>query len=804
MPRRFSERILDYLKRPEYRPMKAQRLAHAMGIADAENGDFHDAVDALRRVGRVLLGTGNAVMLPSPRGQVVGTYRANPRGFGFVVPDEPTVHGDLYIPAGAALDAVTGDKVLCRVIPRGKRGGKAAFGGRIVKVIERGNSRFVGQLRREGGIWFVQPDGNTLHVPILVGDVGAKSARAGDQVVVEVVRYPSEGRPAKGVIVERLGKSGQPGVDLLSIIRQYHLPEAFPDDVLADARASVAGFDADAALTEREDLSGLTTITIDPDDAKDFDDAITLVRLDGATGAAGIGKKKKRGRGKTAGPAVWELGVHIADVSSFILEDGALDEEARTRGTSVYFPGHVIPMLPEVLSNGVCSLQEGEPRLCKSAFIRYDEQGRVAGARFANTVIRSAKRLTYKQATAILEGKKGRHRKVVLELVRRMDKLARAIRQRRLDDGMVVLDLPEVEIILDEAGRVIDAVPADTSFSHTIIEMFMVEANEAVARLLRGLDVPFLRRIHPEPDDAALEAMARFLKASGLAVPRELTSKGLQVLLGSLRGRPESYAVNLAVLKSMQAAEYSPEDTGHFALASKCYGHFTSPIRRYPDLMVHRLLEMHLQGALKSRRRARQSGVPSEEELIEAGRRLSYASRRAESAERELKTLKVLQLLSEHVGDVFEGVITGVTNFGMFVQHPRYLIDGLLRYEGLGDDWWDVDVKSGRVVGERSRRTFAMGSRVEVQIAEVDLASRQLNLMLAPGSEAREKTKLGKKARLGKKAKAAGKKTRAGKKVKVAGKAKATGKAKVAGKVTPAKKRARPTKTSRKRRAKRR
>ncbi|MBN2562984.1 MAG: VacB/RNase II family 3'-5' exoribonuclease [Phycisphaerae bacterium] len=778
MPKRFSERILDFLKRPEYRPMQAQRLARAMGVAEAAYGDFHDAVDALRRVGRVVLNTGNAVMLAYPRGQVVGAYRANPRGFGFVVPDEPTVHGDLYIAQGASLDAVTGDKVLCRVVRRGQRDGKPAFGGRIIEVIQRGDSRFVGQLRKEGGIWFVQPDGNTLHVPILIGDPGAKGARSGDQVVVEVVRYPSEGKPAKGVIVERLGKQGQPGVDLLSVIRQFHLPDQFPEGVLAEARAAVRSFDADAALADREDLSHLTTITIDPEDAKDYDDAITLERLgpglddSGETSAGnracdaragGARAKKRRGRRK-AGEATWELGVHIADVSAFVEQGGALDEEAETRGTSVYFPGHVIPMLPELVSNGVCSLQEGEPRLCKSVFIRYDEQGKVVGTRYANTVIRSAKRLTYQQATAILEGRKARMRKAVIQLVERMDKLARAIQRRRLDDGMLVLDLPEVEIILDEVGDVVDAKPADTSFSHTIIEMFMVEANEAVARLLKGLDVPFLRRIHPEPDDGALEAMARFLRAAGLAAPGQLSPKGLQGLLESLRGRPEAYAVNLAVLKSMQMAEYSPEDTGHFALASKCYTHFTSPIRRYPDLMVHRLLESYLRGrpagrkrgkssdplsagssqrSAVGRRRATVSGqprraahrgadMPGQDVLVEAGRRLSYVARRAESAERELKTLKILKLLTGQVGDTFEGVVTGVTNFGLFVQHPRYLIDGLLRFEDLGDDWWDVDVKTGRVVGERTRRTLTMGTRVAVHIAAVDLPSRQLNLVLAP------------------------------------------------------------------------
>lgn len=755
MPKRFSERILDYLKRPEYKPMGAQRLARELGIAEAHYGDFHDAVDALRRVGRVVIGTGNALLLPQPSGQIVGTYRANPRGFGFVVPDELTAHGDLFIPQGNALDAITGDKVLCRVIERGRRDGKEAFGGRIIKIIERGNSRFVGKLENEGGLWFVRPDGNALHVPILIGDPTAKSARPGDQVVVEIVRYPSEGRPARGVIVERLGPAGQPNVDLLSMIRQYHLPDDFPRNVQDETKAVIRQFNTQALTGDRQDLSRLTTITIDPDDARDFDDAITLERVSAdaveAKTAGRPARKARRGapsKAEGGAAAVWELGVHIADVSFFVRPGGALDEEARARGTSVYFPRHVIPMLPEMLSNGVCSLQEDEPRLCKSAFIRYDEGGRVVGARFANTIIRSAKRLTYGEATSILDGQTNRHPPKVVELIRRMDRLAKAIRQRRLNHGMLELDLPEVDVILDDDGRPTDARPADTSFSHKIIEAFMVEANEAVGRLLRDLGVPFIRRIHPEPDEASLTTMARFLKASGLALPRSLDAKDIQGLLTSLRGRPEAYAVNLAVLKSLQLAEYSPVAVGHFGLGSDCYTHFTSPIRRYPDLMVHRLLGLYLDGRFKRGRKTFGEDVPGVEELVEAGRKLSYLSRRAESAEREFKTLKILQILEQQVGEAFEGVVTGVTNFGLFVQHPRYLIDGLLRIEHLGDDWWEVDLQSGRVTGARSRRTFTLGTRVQVQIVQVDLAARQLGLGL-PTDETR-KGRPGKKKSEGK------------------------------------------------------
>ncbi|MCA9255368.1 MAG: ribonuclease R [Phycisphaerales bacterium] len=732
MAKHFSERIIEFLGDPDYRPMQKKKLAHAMGVAAAHRGDFHDAVDALRRSGRVVIGSNNAVMLPQRSGQIVGTFRGNPRGFGFVVPDEVTAHGDLYIPEGETLDAVTGDRVACQVFSRGKRDGKRAFGGRIVEVVERGNSQFVGQLKQNENVWYVEPDGKTLHGPVLIGDPGAKNARAGDQVVIELTQYPRDGKPARGVIVERLGHQSDPGVDLVSICRQFHLPDTFPDSVIEETRALARSFNPDALEADREVVDAFV-ITIDPDDARDYDDAISLRRLAGEEAGARKKRSKKTPKAPMGQPA-WELGVHIADVSHFVRPGTALDDEARERGTSVYLPGKVIPMLPEALSNGLCSLQEAEPRLCKSAFIRYDAAGKVISARFANTIIRSNKRLTYGQATAILDGKKRGFSKDVVSLVLLMDELARVIRKRRLDQGMIVLDLPDVDLILDEDGKVIDAEPEDTSFSHTIIEMFMVEANEAAARLLHGLGVGYLRRIHPKPDEEALENMARFVQASGFTMPKKVEPKDMQKLLDDLRGDPESYAINIAVLRSMSLAEYSPKPVGHFALASDNYAHFTSPIRRYPDLMVHREIDNFLASPVAASGRKKKGrktdGTAPSKALAEMGKRMSYLSRRAESAERELKQVKVLTLLAQQVGEEFEGVVTGVTNFGLFIQHPKYLTDGLLRIEDLGDDWWDVNTRTGRIRGERSGVTFTLGSKLNVRIDQVDISGRQLNLIL--------------------------------------------------------------------------
>jgi len=702
----YTQRILSFLGHDTYRPRKLRAIARDMGIAENEYGHFRDTVKALAKSGRIVMGASNVVTLPEPSGDIVGTFRLNPRGFGFIIPDTPNAHGDLYVPPGDNMGAITGDTVQARVLRRGKRGGKMLFEGRINKIVTRGQSQFVGELCNEFRRWFVRCDGNTLHGPVFVDDPGAKFARDGDQVVIEVTKFPQAGVEARGVIVRVLGKRGEPEVDTLSMIVQYQLPEEFPPDVLEEAHQAAAKFDPDHIAKTREDLRDLEIITIDPDDARDFDDAISVSEIKGG----------------------FELGVHIADVSHFVPEGGALDDEAKERSTSTYFPRFVIPMLPETLSNGVCSLQERVPRLAKSAFIKYDRKGKVRSTRFANTVIHSTKRLTYRQASAILDGKPGRLPKNVVALVERMDKLARIIRKRRIAAGMLVLDLPGVDLVFDDNDHVVGVTPEDTSFSHTIIEMFMVEANEAVGRLLAELGVPALRRIHPPPDDAALESLAKFLAAAGLKVPADMDRFETQSVLKRVVGKPESYAVNLAALRSMQRAEYSPKIIGHYALAGEHYVHFTSPIRRYPDLTIHRLLDRYIKGKLKKPRDI--ASAPSVAEVTELGAHCSSRERRAESAERELRLVKVLRLLEDQVGDRFEGVVTGVTNFGMYVQLREYLVEGLLRFDELSDDWWEVDTQRGCVVAQRSGERIRIGQLLNVSLIRVDIAARQMDLGL--------------------------------------------------------------------------
>ncbi|MDD4890344.1 MAG: VacB/RNase II family 3'-5' exoribonuclease, partial [Phycisphaerae bacterium] len=598
-----------------------------------------------------------------------------------------------------------------RIVRTEFRGAKKVTRGRIVEVLARGHNRFVGTVATVGGRFVVEPDGNQFTDPVVVGDLTAKNAKVGDKVVVELTQYPRAGRPAEGVIVEVLGVRGDPGVDTLGVIRQFNLPDTFPAEVLEQAGEAARSFDPAEALSDsrRVDLRDELIITIDPATARDFDDAISLTRT---------------GDG-------WRLGVHIADVARFVPPETALDREAVNRGNSVYFPNFVIPMLPEALSNSICSLQQNEDRLVKSAFITFDRGGNVQREEFANAVMRSRCRLTYEQAQAVIDnrGADGIPAEVVV-LLREMNTLAHVIYDRRYKEGMLHLSLPKVQLELDGNGKVVDAHPEDTSFSHTIIEMFMIEANEAVARLFDRLGVPFIRRIHPEPPAEDTRQLSTFARICGHAVSKRLDRFAMQKLLANVEGKPESFAVNLALLRSLEQAVYSIKDEGHFALASRHYCHFTSPIRRYPDLHIHRLLEDYLAGKFSAKDRKRHRLDADKAHLVTLAKRCSYTERRAEQAERELAEVKVLELLSEHVGDHLAGVVTGVTHVGLFVQCSRYMVDGLVRFADMPDDYWELNPRAGAVMGMRSGKQIQIGDLVEVQIVKIDLARRELNLRL--------------------------------------------------------------------------
>ncbi|MDH4240359.1 MAG: ribonuclease R, partial [Phycisphaerae bacterium] len=588
-----------------------------------------------------------------------------------------------------------------RVRKEGKRGGQMRYRGEVVEILERSKNRFVGTLQKRSEGWIVQPDGKGFVEPISVDDVGAKGAKHKDKVVVEILSYPTEQYLARGVIVEVLGKAGRYDSEIKSVIHQFHLPSEFEEKCNKQASEAATGFDPEN-IENREDITGKVIVTIDPPDAKDFDDAISL---------------EQDGKGN------WVLGIHIADVSNFVKADSALDIEAKERGNSVYLPGKVIPMLPEVLSNGVCSLQPEQKRFVKSVYLTYGEKGKILSRRFANSVIKSTERLTYRQADRILKGHTKVAKHEAVELVRNMERLSRVIEKRRVENGMLHLDLPETELIMDKSGRVVDAEPADDSYPHTIIEMFMVEANDAVAALLDRLNIGFMRRIHPEPDALSMKNLAKLVRAFGYNLPRTPDRRAIQDLLAAVKGADCSFGVNLAVLRSFEKAEYAPVNVGHFALASIQYCHFTSPIRRYADLLVHRVLEFYLQNRVDL---AKNNSI--EMDLTGIGKHISFTEQRAEDAERELKAVLLLQMLSKRINEELDCVVTGLAGFGVFVQSRKFGIEGLIQMGDLGPDEWKYDQKGQCIVGERTGRIIRLGQGLKVRIVSVNVAARQLNV----------------------------------------------------------------------------
>lgn len=701
-PDPWRSAILHYINDHPDRPLKARALARAIDVPDDEYADYKQAVRALVAEGTVVYGNGRTLSLPDREGAFVGTFRANPRGFGFI---ELENHADLFVPRPRVNGAREGDTVLCRRM-RGR--GDLGPRGEVVKILERKPIVWVGVLERAGTRFVVVPHGKMPHPPVTIEDPGAKAAQPGDLVVVQPLEDTLDAREIRGVIIERLGEPSDTQVLIRGVARQYALPDAFPEEVQYSAADIAKGYREDEPPTDREDLTSLRTITIDPRDARDFDDAISIERTDDG----GL-----------------ELGVHIADVSHFVTPNSPLDREARERGNSAYFPGLVIPMLPEVLSNGVCSLQPERVRLTKSAFITYDRHGVVRSARFSKSYIRSNARLTYEQASAILEGKgdKG-FSKDVVDLLKQAEGLARRIRRRRLKAGMLVLNIPDVEIELDEQRNVCDAHPEDTSFSHTLIEMFMVEANEAVCRALFEADLPHIRRQHPPPEPEAGEGFIRLCNALGLNLPPKLDRKSIKTLLDEVDGRPEQAPVNYQLLRSLAQASYGVSTEGHWALASEHYAHFTSPIRRYPDLTVHRMLDVLIEHGGNAKQRAAES-APSEAVLAETAHHCNATERRAVAAERETNTLLLLRLMRGKLGEVFSGVITGVTSFGAFVQLQPVMAEGLIRVDDFGPDYWHYDEHGGRFIGQRSSRVVSLGQAVRVEVAAIDEERREMALI---------------------------------------------------------------------------
>lgn len=717
----LEQSILQLVNTPGYRPVKPRVIAQKLNVPKDELHDLKRTIKRLVHDKQLAYGPNHLVMpaaeaakpkksppaaekTASPRppkgNRLTGVFQRRQKGFGFVrLTGDARAAGDvkdIFIPSDRAGDAATGDVVVVQL--KKPRQGDPGPRGEIVEIIERQTHQFVGTYFESADAAYVQIDGSLFTQPIYVDDPGAKRAQPDDKVVVEMVRFPSALRAGEGVITEVLGPRGKPGVDTMSVIREFNLPDHFADDALDEARRFAETFDE--AIGDRKDFTAEMIITIDPVDARDFDDAISLERLDNGH---------------------WRLGVHIADVSHFVRPNTALDREALERATSVYLPDRVVPMLPELISNGLASLQPGKIRYTKSAIMEFTPDGLRTTTEFYSGAIRSNKRLTYEQVDEFLADREGVRRKLgakVCDLLERMHSLAMTLRKRRLTNGALELTMPEVKVELDKQGRVSGAHVVENTESHQMIEEFMLAANEAVAEMLRDRGLHFLRRVHQAPSPAKIQVLQEFMTELGYTAGDLQSRFALQELLDDAVGRPEQHAVHFAVLRSLQRAIYSPMDDGHYALASQCYCHFTSPIRRYPDLTVHRLLNAIL---TKSKPRN------NYEELVALGRVCSDREQRAEAAERELTKTKLLAYLSERIGEEMEAVVTGVENYGIFVQGIQLPAEGLVRVETLRDDYYRFDRATHTLAGHREGNSYRLGDLLRVAVARVDLERRELD-----------------------------------------------------------------------------
>jgi ribonuclease R len=693
----LKSHILHLLQK-DSSPRKLVHLEQELGVRGELRAAFREALDSLCAEGTVIVGAGNLVKLPEVSNEITGTFRANARGYGFITPQQTTMDGDLFIPANATGNAMTGDRVVAKIV---RKKDQDRLTGEIVRVLERAHTTVVGTLRQEQNLWVVQPDGGDFFRPIEAEGVDIRRVRNGDKVAVRIRVYPTRSQPARGVITEVLGRPGRFDTEISAIIQRHGLQEEFDPSSLVEASNARENFDP-RDTRGREDITGALVITIDPPDAKDFDDAISLTR-------------DEHGRSV--------LGVHIADVSHFVPAGSALDRCARQRGNSVYLPGRTLPMLPEMLSNGVCSLQPGQPRYTKSVYLTYDKDGRVQATRFANTMIKSRARLTYQQADRVLKGDACGLSADVVALLHDMDEMARRIEDRRRRAGMLQLQTFASEVVMDGSGQVVGVQPEDTSYPHTIIEMFMVEANVAVAILLDRYCIPFMRRIHPEPDSAALRRLSQTLRLLGMTLSRQPQRVDLQKLLDQVRDTRIGLSVNILVLRSLERAAYGPESVGHYALAARKYCHFTSPIRRYADLTVHRVLQGYLTGRVDSARRRY-----SFADLANIGAHISETEQAAEDAVQELKTIFILHLLKGLMGQELDGVVVSLTGFGAAVYVPQYGVEGLIRREALGPDHWQFDEQSQCLIGRHTRAILRLGQTMRVRIADVYPAAGQLDL----------------------------------------------------------------------------
>jgi ribonuclease R len=702
------DHVLTLIRERAHHPATARELQQLLRVPRPERTTLRRHLKALVASGDLLQIRGNRFGLADHMDVAVGRLQMHQAGYGFVVPEaDRETRGDIYIAASNVKEALHGDRVIAR-IERQRDGDRAE--GRIIRILERANTTVVGRFEiDQAGFGFVVPFDRRVLADVQVAPGDRRGAVAGEMVVVELTRWPTATRPPAGRVIEVLGPIDRPGVDTQIIIRRHNIPDQHGDAAVEEAQrigAAVRSKDRQG----RTDFRGVPTVTIDGEDARDFDDAITLERLPNGD--------------------YW-LGVHIADVSHYVEEGSALDAEAYERGTSVYFPERAVHMFPSELATGLCSLNPQVDRLVQSCLMQVSKSGEVVRAEFHDGVIKSSARMTYTDVNAILTGRNpatmAKHRPLV-PLFELMQELFTILNMRRRRRGSIDFDLPEAEVLTDEEGLIENIIVAERNVAHRLIEEFMLLANETVADYLEEEGGPGLYRIHEEPDLLKVEQFEEFIGGFGYSLGAALNTlrpRHFQRVVEKIRGKPEEKPIAFLMLKTMQKARYAPANLGHFGLAAPSYTHFTSPIRRYPDLVVHRLLRARRHGAMDEGRREE-----LDEDLPEIARHTSERERVAAEAERELLQWKKVRFMADKVGDEFDGYITGVAAFGLFIELVDHFVEGLVHISSMADDYYRYLESSHALRGENTHKTYRLGDKVRVQVVRVDMERRQIDLGL--------------------------------------------------------------------------
>lgn len=673
------------------------------------------AIERLLSTGRVMLTRKRKLALPEQMGLRYGRVQGNARGFGFFIPADGTP--DLFLPADAIHGAMHGDMVWVRQTDQISRGGNPEA--EVALIASRGQKRIVGAFEDDEGAGggYVVPDDTRLYMDVLIRPGDVDGAKQGDKVVAEILQYPDGRRPLTGRVVEVLGSKEKAGTDILSIIRRMDLPDAFSKAAARQAR-NLNKPVTPGEIARREDLRALPCITIDGADAKDLDDAVSLVPLEGGNCL---------------------LGVHIADVSHYVTPQSPLDQEAYKRGTSVYFPDRVLPMLPKEISNGVCSLNPNTEKLTLSCIMELDPAGKVVSHRLAETVIRTRYRMTYEDVNAMFDGDKAllEQYKDIWPMLSNMGALMEKLRSRRFKRGSMDFDLAEAKLVLDKKGHTVDVALCERGISNQMIEEFMLLANETVANHARQMGIPFLYRVHETPDKEKLQQLNTFLHTLGYGIKslNNLRPATLQKVLLASKGTKEEAVISRVTLRALRKARYAPECLGHFGLAMADYCHFTSPIRRYPDLTVHRLLKAMLHGELDETQRADWA-----QRMEEIAQHCSQRELAALEAERAADDLKKCEYMKDRIGTVETGIISGVAQYGFFVQLPN-TVEGMVRIGSMEDDYYILDEQNYRMVGRSTGKVYRLGDQVTIRVTGADLETGNVDFVLerSAGSQGKKK-----------------------------------------------------------------